>query len=961
MDRDTIFISHATPHDNDFVRWLCERLTARGYVVWADVFHLKGGTPFWTSIEEVLRKRAVKVIFVVSSHSIDADRSGVRNELSVADGLRKSLKDPEFIVPLRIDDTPFDEMPIQIHQLNTLDFSRNWDVRLPDLLDTLEYAMVPRTGGEPIALPGTAPTSAISAVAFNKLAGDPKQQFFADEERTRSDAAVESATRLAEEHRARPVRAYRVRPAGEGNAAPRFQPGLPDKPALAVLLTNLPQQVTPLIGREMELVEIKALLAVQRLVTLVGAGGVGKTRVSLQVGADVLERNPDGVWLAELAPFTDPQLVAETVAGLFGVSIATDRSPVDTLVGILKHKRMLLILDNCEHLVATVARFAETVISSCPGVHILASSREPLGITGESTYRLPSLSFPSVSEGINAESALNYGAVRLFVDRARAIVPEFTITDDNAPTVAAICKRLDGVAFAIQLAAPRLKMLKLEELANRLQDVFQIMTRGSRTALPRHQTLKALIDWSYDLLSDAERTLLRRLAVFAGGWTLDSAAAVTAGKPVYEEDIVDLIASLIDKSLVIADATGRETRYRMLETTRQYALKKVVENGERNRQHQLAEHLVFFYTSAEAAWPTAPTETWLATYAPELDNLRASLAWAFGPKGNVPLGLELTSHSLRILHELSLIPELKRWFDFAIVRIDEVTPAATAGRLWLGKAFTYVQFNDRAAADPALRAASFYQQTGDPGGQAAALTRAGGSLMTSGKTDESEPLLRQAHDLLRTTGATKHLASCLQTIGIRHLFGGDATAGREFIEAAVTMSRALGDSSGLRIILNSRAEVQFAMRDVEGAVATISEVIAEALRHNDRRTLAHTRMNLAAYLLARGAIAEARVAALESLPDTRSLGLSYDVTTVIEHLAVVAAEMGQVEQAARLLGYAVAWYDSKGTTRQATEQVGYDRLTALLSEALPALTRSRLLAEGGAWTEDHAADEALRV
>ena len=304
-------------------------------------------------------------------------------------------------------------------------------------------------------------------------------------------------------------------------------------PALRTLSTtrgNLPQRVTSFIGRETEIDEIKNLLETNRLVTLVGSGGVGKTSASLKVGTDLGSRFKEGVWFVELAPLTDPNLIPEIISSLFNAPIGTGSVPIKTLSAILRQKQALLILDNCEHLVAAIASLAETIIGSCPNISILASSREPLTIAGETVYRMPSLSFPQRTDSITADEALSYSAVQLFAERGRAAVNGFVVANDNAPAVAEICRRLDGIALAIELAAPRLKMLKPSELANRLDDQFRILTGGSRTALPRQQTLRALIDWSYNLLSEPERILLRRLSVFAGGCTMDGAAAVAADR-----------------------------------------------------------------------------------------------------------------------------------------------------------------------------------------------------------------------------------------------------------------------------------------------------------------------------------------------------------------------------------------------------------------------------------------------
>ena len=436
--------------------------------------------------------------------------------------------------------------------------------------------------------------------------------------------------------------------------SPRVDRSAEVEPQASAAKHNLPQQITALIGRTAELTEIKARLREHRLVTLVGPGGIGKTRLALQAAADLSWRYPDGVWLVDLAPLADPQLVAETVAGLLGLSRSTGRSVVEIVVASLKEMRTLLLLDNCEHLVDAVARIAEAILRGCPTVSIIATSRETLAVAGENVYRVPPLGFPEDVESITAAAALDHVAVRLFADRAGNVVDGFAVTDANAPAIAAICRRLDGVALAIELAAARLRMLQPHELAYRLDDRFRLLTGGSRTALHRQQTLKATIDWSYDLLTEPERTLLRRLSVFVGGWTLDSAAIVCAGHPVEGGEIFDLLASLIDKSLVVADVTGDGTRYRLLESTRAYMLERLVQSGECSPQQRLADRVLALFSEAEASWATTATKAWLRSYAPELDNLRTALEWAFGPVGDVALGLDLAGCSSRLFLELSL-------------------------------------------------------------------------------------------------------------------------------------------------------------------------------------------------------------------------------------------------------------------------------------------------------------------
>ena len=345
--------------------------------------------------------------------------------------------------------------------------------------------------------------------------------------------------------------------------------------ATSAAINNLPQQLTSLIGREADLAEIKARLSSHRLVTLTGSGGVGKTRLSIEAGRSLLDHYPDGVWLAELAPLKDAQLVTSIVGDVLGVSLSASAGALDTLVSALRTKHLLLIIDNCEHVIGEAARVAEALMRGCPRLSILASSRERLAIAGESIIRVPSLPAPQPSEGLTAADARDYGAVRLFVERANALGCGFALSDANAGTVASICRRLDGIPLAIELAAARGGVLGISEVAARLDDRFNLLSGGHRTALPRHQTLLATLDWSHHLLPEPERVVLRRLAIFAGAFTLTAASTVAASGKIASADVVDGVANLVAKSLVRVDAGTGPTQYRLLETTRAYALEKL--------------------------------------------------------------------------------------------------------------------------------------------------------------------------------------------------------------------------------------------------------------------------------------------------------------------------------------------------------------------------------------------------
>jgi predicted ATPase/class 3 adenylate cyclase len=367
----------------------------------------------------------------------------------------------------------------------------------------------------------------------------------------------------------RPEHIYQLTAAG-------LQSDFPPLKTLEAFRTNLPVQLTNYIRREKEFGIVKNLMAEHRLVTLIGTGGTGKTRLSLQIAADLLDIFPDGVWFVEFAPLADAALIAQTVLTTLGLREEPGRPVLETLTQYLGSKEVLLILDNCEHLIAAVAQFAEAVLHACPSLRLLANSREALGIFGEKTYYVRSLSIPDAHMAQSVENIMQYEAVRLFVDRAQTALSGFSITPANVSAVAQICAHLDGIPLAIELAAARVKMLKVEQIAERLEDRFRFLSGGSRTALPRHQTLRAMIDWSYDLLPEAERILLRRLSVFTGSWNLEAAETICQGPGINDYNVLDPLTQLVNKSLVVVDADivpegydNTETRYHLLETVRQ--------------------------------------------------------------------------------------------------------------------------------------------------------------------------------------------------------------------------------------------------------------------------------------------------------------------------------------------------------------------------------------------------------
>ena len=437
---------------------------------------------------------------------------------------------------------------------------------------------------------------------------------------------------------------------------------------------NLPLQLTSFIGREKEIANVIRLLEKARMVTLIGPGGTGKTRLSIQVANELLDQYPDGAWFVELAPISDPLLLPRTTAIAIGLRDEPQRPVIDMLCDYLRGKQLLLILDNCEHLVEACAQLADTLLHACPQIRILASSREALGIAGETSYLVPSLELPDMQNLPTVEVLSQCEAIRLFSERASAATQNFRVTDDNASSIAQICHHLDGIPLAIELAAGKIRALSAQQIAQRLDDRFRLLTRGSRTAMPRHQTLQATIEWSYNLLSASEQTLFRRLSVFVNGWTLEAAESICWGKDttakdaLKKEDILELLSQLVNKSLVMTEERNSEVRYHMLETIRQYAGDKLQESNEIEPLRD--RHLEHFLQLAETAEPhlRKPEQLeWLARLEAEHENMRAALEWS--------LGKERPEYALRLAAALGTFwvircywKEGARWLESALAK-----------------------------------------------------------------------------------------------------------------------------------------------------------------------------------------------------------------------------------------------------------------------------------------------------
>jgi predicted ATPase/DNA-binding winged helix-turn-helix (wHTH) protein len=429
------------------------------------------------------------------------------------------------------------------------------------------------------------------------------------------------------------------------------------QPAPSTTPHNLPFAVTRMIGRDDAVATLVTRFSRERLVTIVGPGGIGKTTVALAVAERMMANYEHGVWLVDLAPLGDPRLVPSAVATVLGLEIRTE-DPLAAVVAAVRDNRMLLLLDNCEHVIEAAAGVAVAILSGAPGVSILATSREPLGVAGEREYRLAPLNISQESSRLTVTEAAAFPAVQLFVERASAIVEDFALTDANATVVVEICRRLDGLPLAIEFAAPRVEVLGVEGLSARLDDSLQLLGTRRRRTVPRHRTMRAVFDWSYGLLSGDEQLFFRALGIFKGVFTVEAAAAVATDAAKTRIDAIDRLADLVAKSLVVADVSGTKPRFRLLDTTRAYAIEKLDESGERERLARChVEYYRNLFERAEGEAGTRPTGEWLADYAVEIDNVRTALDWAFSPGGDGSIGVALTAAAVPLWTRLSLLQE----------------------------------------------------------------------------------------------------------------------------------------------------------------------------------------------------------------------------------------------------------------------------------------------------------------
>ena len=623
---------------------------------------------------------------------------------------------------------------------------------------------------------------------------------------------------------------------------------------------NLPHPLTRFIGRAREIAELRRLLGTTRLLTLTGFGGTGKTRLALEVARHVAPDYRDGVWLVELASLEDPVLLPQTLANVLGVQEQAHTRVLDSVVQHLASRHALLVLDNAEHLLHPCAHMTEALLVRCARLTILVTSRERLAITGELAYPVPSLSIPDDAPYPTAASVAAHESARLFIDRARLQQPDFTLTDENAPALASICRRLDGIALALELAVPRLRVLTLEQLRDRLDHRFQLLTEGSRTALPRHRTLQALIEWSHDMLSDAEKSLLHRGSAVPGGWTREAAERVCVDDGLASSKLLDLLSSLVEKSLVVMEQHKGTVRYRLLEIIREHAYTRLQCSAD--HAGVLARHLDYFVDMADEGHRhelAADATTWLDRMERERDNFRAALRW--GCRSGGPVG----QRALRLAGLLA-------WFWLSRGHFAE-------GREWISCALAAGEgTRDAEALARGLRALG-------------ALALMQGDIAEARRANERALEIERSRGDRRQVGIALYNVACLVTLQGRH------SEARAMFEQSLSIHRELDDRAMTAMCVGNLAML---VTDRATARAYLEEALSIW------RELGNWRASLALYGLGRLAYVEgdhrsAEVLLEESVVLARKADARQNVASTLSVLGPVAYEQGDCERAARLL------------------------------------------------------------
>ncbi|MCW3098276.1 MAG: putative ATPase [Chthonomonadaceae bacterium] len=708
--------------------------------------------------------------------------------------------------------------------------------------------------------------------------------------------------------------------------------------SLDSLPTNLPQQLNSFIGREKEIAYLVFLLSPHqasassvagRLLTVAGAGGAGKTRLTVQAGAELLDLYPDGVWLVELAALTEGSMVVQAITTVLGLREEPGRTLLATLQEHLRDREMLLILDNCEHLVDACARVAQTLLHACPNVRLLATSRETLNIPGETVWRIPSLSLPEEGADLSAASVSASEAAQLFVERAQAVVPSFHVTAQNAGAVAQISRRLDGIPLALELAAARVRSLSAEQIAERLDDRFRLLTGGSRTALPRQQTLRGLIDWSYQLLNEREKTLLRRLSVFSGGWTLDAAESVCADDPedpdakIEAWEVLDLLDSLVEKSLALSEEANQQRRYRLLETIRQYSRERLDESAEASAVRCRHRDVLLRFVEETAEQLGGPDQVeMLNRLEREHDNIRAAQDTCTREANGGRIALRIAGALWRFWHIRGHYAEGRRRFETALASPEAQEPSAERMRALNGAGNIAWGQGDVATARLWYGASlDLARQLEDLKGVAAALGGLSLAAKRAGDLETARGFQEESLAIAREIGDARSIGTSLLNLG--NIYGtlGDHAKARQMQEESLQMRRQLGDKQGMASVLSNLGFCNLLMKDYAAARSTL----------------------------------------LEGLRLCRELDNRRGTPFALEYLAMLAVEEDRPEPAITLYGAAYGLRERSEMSLSATEAQSMQETYEVAKAKVGPENYEALFAYGRILTLEQAVDFALKI
>jgi predicted ATPase/DNA-binding CsgD family transcriptional regulator len=727
--------------------------------------------------------------------------------------------------------------------------------------------------------------------------------------------------------------------------------------------TNIPVHLTSFVGREREIAQLTQLLEDVRLLTLVGAGGVGKTRLALRLASDLVSRVADGVWVIELAALLDPDLVQHAVAATLNVRERPDEPIRATLCEALQTQQLLLVLDNCEHLTSACAELVQDLLLACPRLRVVATSRQPLGLfgAGETTFRVPSLAmldpWVAASDEIGASEA-----VRLFVDRSRSVLPGFALTDRNAASVAQICRRLDGIPLAIELAAARVSTLGVEQIVARLDDRFRLLSDASRRMPARHRTLSATVEWSYELLSDDEKLLFRRLAVFAGGWTLEAAEAVCSGNGSQSEEVIDRLSRLADQSLVVVEGQETVARYRLLETLRQYGWERLEAAGE---AAMLRDHHRDWYLAlaqrADAAFNGPAQSEWLTVLEREHDNVRAALRWCLD-SGAIDAALalataysyfwEIRGHRYRT--------EGRRWLEEGLERVSSAgaaSPTLARAAYWAGT-FAAEQFDFPRAVVLLEESLHLWQELEDHSGRAEALMGLGQVAHEQGEYQRADEMLSESLALARELRDQLMLARVLRALGSVARAQGDREQSLSLASESLALFRGVGDSHSAGHLLDQIGVVQRDLGELDRAAASHQSGMELLAAAGCEEGVNSSRYRQARVARARGDRVQAIALAVQSLQGYRVLGNRRDVPACLDLVAEIVVG-DEPERAARLFAAAEAIRESMAVVLPPADRATRDSGVAEARAALSADAFSRAWHEGRASLSDDAIGLAL--